>query len=78
MEQRTLLLVLAAIVIVSILGLYLIVKWISRSLGLAKGKERVTRFVTPGDADQAENSGKRVIGNFRYRHELARNLRIES
>jgi len=59
MEQRTLLLVLAAIVIVSILGLYLIVKWISRSLGLAKGKERVTRFVTPGDADQAENSGKK-------------------
>jgi len=41
MEQRTVLLVLLAILIVSTVGLYLIGKWISRYLGLSKEKERV-------------------------------------
>lgn len=84
MEQRTLLLVLAAVVIVSILGLYLIVKWISRNLGLAKEKERVSRFVTPGDAEQAAIIEKKTarfsnLLNSSFRAKINRSLsRISS
>lgn len=60
MEQRTVLLVLLAILIVSIVGLYLIGKWISRYLGLSKEKERVSRFVTSNDASQTAETGKKA------------------
>ena len=59
MEQRTIMLVLLAILIVSTMGLYLIVKWISRYLGLSKEKERVSRFVTSSDSSQTAETGKR-------------------
>ena len=60
MEQRTALLVLLAILIVSTMGLYLIVKWISRSLGLSKEKERVSRFVTTGDTSLEAITGTKA------------------
>jgi len=59
MEQRYLLLVLSAILIVSIVGLYLIVKWLSKYLGLSKEKERVSRFVASSDDSQTAKTGKK-------------------
>jgi len=74
MEQRTVLLVLLAVLIVSIAGLYYIVKWISRYLGLSKEKERVSRFVTAGDAEQTAKTGKKAD---RFADLLNSNLRVK-
>ena len=84
MEQRTVLLVLLAILIVSTMGLYLIVKWISRYLGLSKEKERVSRFVTSSDSSQTAETGKKAdrlenLLNSGFREKLNKSLaRISS